>query len=175
MTKLNRTDWEAFVDTLNIEGRAFIDGELVNAQSGAISEKVNPATAKVIGQIASCDETDVNLAVTAAKNAFELGSWRRLSPAKRKAVLLRWADLIEQHWEELAVLESLDTGKPIACTMDNDRGDVHSSIRTLRWTAECIDKIYGETTPHIDGTLGIVSREPVGVVAVIMPDRKSVV
>lgn len=169
MTKLNRTDWEAFVDTLNIEGRAFIDGELVNAQSGAISEKVNPATAKVIGQIASCDETDVNLAVTAAKNAFELGSWRRLSPAKRKAVLLRWADLIEQHWEELAVLESLDTGKPIACTMDNDGGDVHSSIRTLRWTAECIDKIYGETTPHIDGTLGIVSREPVGVVAVIMP------
>ena len=104
-----------------------------------------------------------------AREAFEKGEWRKLAPAKRKAVLLRWADLIEQHWEELAMLESLDTGKPIACTMDDDGGDVHSSIRTLRWTAECIDKLYGETTPHEQDTLGIVSREPVGVVAAIMP------
>jgi acyl-CoA reductase-like NAD-dependent aldehyde dehydrogenase len=169
MTKVTRAHWEAFVDQLEIEGRAFINGKLVNAQSGAISEKLNPATAQVIGQIACCDEADVDLAVFAARQSFELGSWRRLPPAKRKTILFRLADLIEQHWEELAVLESLDTGKPIACTMDSDGGDVHSSIRTLRWTAECIDKIYGETTPHIDGTLGIVSREPVGVVAVIMP------
>ncbi|MET4163374.1 4-guanidinobutyraldehyde dehydrogenase/NAD-dependent aldehyde dehydrogenase [Marinobacterium sp. MBR-111] len=169
MTNRTRSDWQAFADSLSIEGRAFIGGQCVDALSGAVTDNVNPATGAVTVQVASCDERDVDLAVASAREAFEKGEWRKLAPAKRKAVLLRWADLIEQHWEELAMLESLDTGKPIACTMDDDGGDVHSSIRTLRWTAECIDKLYGETTPHEQDTLGIVSREPVGVVAAIMP------
>lgn len=164
-----RSDWQAFADSLIPEGRAFINGQAVHAQSGDVYDSINPATGQVICQVSKCSADDVDVAVQLAKNTFEKGVWRRLSPTKRKAVLLKWADLIEQHWDELAMLESLDTGKPISCTMDDDGGDVHSSIRTLRWTAECVDKLFGETLPHEQETLGIVTREPVGVVAVIMP------
>ncbi len=164
-----RSDWQLFADSLQPEGRAYINGQFVHAQSGELYDNSNPATGRLIVHVAKCDKKDVDFAVANARETFNSGVWRRLSPAKRKAVLLKWAQLIEAHWEELAMLESLDTGKPISCTMDDDGGDVHSSIRTLKWTAECVDKLYGETLPHEQGTLGLVTREPVGVVAVIMP------
>lgn len=169
MITKTRSDWQVFADSLTLEGNAYINGQPVNALSGDTYDDLNPATGELIVKVAKCSSEDVDIAVQNAKETFEKGHWRRLAPAKRKMILLKWAELIEQHWEELAMLESMDTGKPISCTMDDDGGDVHSSIRTLRWTAECVDKLYGETLPHEQGTLGIVTREPVGVVAVIMP------
>lgn len=169
MTDKSRQYWEDKAQTLKIEGRAFINGEYVDALLGQTRPTYNPATGKFIVDIASCSIEDADFAVKIARNTFNSGVWSKMAPEKRKSILLRWADLIEENWEELALLESIDTGKPISCTMNDDGGDVHSSIRTLRWTAESIDKSYDELTPAKTKTLGLVTRVPVGVVAAITP------
>jgi len=169
MSNPTLADWQQRAVALKIEGRAFIDGRYVDPVSGQRRPTRNPATGKALVEVASCGPEDADLAVEAARTAFASGAWSRMHPAKRKEVLLRWADQIEAHWEELALLESLDCGKPISCTMDDDGGDVHSSIRTMRWTAEAIDKMFGEVIPSADRTLGLVTRVPVGVVVAITP------
>ena len=93
------------------------------------------------GQIASCDLADAERAVASARAAFEAGSWAKLAPAKRKAVLIRFADLLEANREELALLETLDMGKPIG---DSLTVDIPGAARALRWSGEAIDKIYDE-------------------------------
>ncbi len=120
----------------------------------------------MLAQVASCDLADAERAVASARAAFEAGSWAKLAPAKRKAVLIRFADLLEANREELALLETLDMGKPIG---DSLTVDIPGAARALRWSGEAIDKIYDEVaaTPH--DQLGLVTREPVGVVAAIVP------
>jgi len=120
----------------------------------------------VLAQVASCDQADAERAVASARAAFEAGSWAKLAPAKRKAVLIRFADLLEANREGLALLETLDMGKPIG---DSQAVDIPGAARALRWSGEAIDKIYDEVaaTPH--DQLGLVTREPVGVVAAIVP------
>lgn len=169
MSKPTLADWQRRAAALTIEGRAFINGRYADAIAGKCRPSLNPATGEPLAEVASCGPEDADLAVESARAAFESGVWSRMHPAGRKEVLLRWADRIEAHWTELALLESLDTGKPISCTMDDDGGDVHSSIRTTRWTAEAIDKMFGEVVPSADRTLGLVTRIPVGVVAAITP------
>ena len=127
---------------------------------------MNPATGKVLAEVAACDAADVDFAVAKAKEAFDDGRWRLLSPAERKAVLLKFAKLMERNRHELAVLESLDSGKPVR---ECQTVDVADTIHTIRWHAELIDKIYDSTAPVATSTLALVVREPIGVVGLVLP------
>jgi len=111
------TDWQAASRKLAFEGRAFINGRYVDALSGSTRPTLNPANGKVLTEVASCGPEDADLAVAGARKVFESGAWSQMAPAARKAVLVRWAGLIEQHAEELALLECLDVGKPISDTL----------------------------------------------------------
>lgn len=158
--------WQQRADALQLQTRAFINGRFVDAADGATLAAINPASRETLAQIASCGEADINDAVAAAKNAFTAGIWRDRAPAQRKAVLLKLADLIAEHADELALLDTLDMGKPIA---ETTAIDLPGTIDCLRWTAEAIDKVYGEIAPTTPDALALISREPVGVVAAITP------
>lgn len=166
MTSLTRADWEQRAKTLKIEGRAFIHGAYRAAASGATFECISPVDGRMLANVASCDLADAELAVQDARVTFDSGVWSRMAPVARKEVMIRFAELIEQHGEELALLETLDMGKPIS---DSLNIDVSSAARAIRWSGEAIDKIYDEVaaTPHNE--LGLVTREPIGVVAAIVP------
>jgi 4-guanidinobutyraldehyde dehydrogenase/NAD-dependent aldehyde dehydrogenase len=166
VSNLTRADWEQRAQQLKIEGRAFIEGEYTQAASGATFECISPVDGRHLADVASCDAEDARLAVASARAAFDGGLWSRLAPAKRKATMIRFAGLLEQHAEELALLETLDMGKPIG---DSLNVDVPGAARALSWSGEAIDKLYDEVaaTPH--DQLGLVTREPIGVVAAIVP------
>ncbi|WP_431026060.1 aldehyde dehydrogenase [Halomonas sp. H5] len=166
MTTMTASDWRARAEGLAIADQAFIDGAYVSSRSGATFEKISPVDGRLLARVASCDGEDADLAVAAARRAFDDGRWARQAPAARQAVLLRLAALIEAHAEELALLETLDMGKPIG---DALAVDVPAAARAIRWSAEAIDKIYDEVAPTPEDQLGLVTREPVGVVAAIVP------
>lgn len=165
-TPSSMSDWQAMAEKLTIEGRAYINGAYQWAARGKTFASVSPLDGRELAAIASCDDADADLAVEAAKSAFESGVWSQLPPGKRKAVLLRFADLIQTHGDELALLETLDMGKPIRHARSVD---VPATARAIRWTAEAIDKVYGELAPTPHNQIGMISREPVGVVAAIVP------
>jgi acyl-CoA reductase-like NAD-dependent aldehyde dehydrogenase len=160
------TDWQALASQLDIEGRAFIDGRYVDALSGATRPTVNPANGQQLTDVALCGTEDADLAVKGARAAFESGVWSRMAPMDRKMVLVRWAELIEKHADELALLETLDVGKPISDTVNVD---VPSAVRTIRWSGEAIDKVYDEIPPTPPDTLALIQRLPLGVVTAIVP------
>jgi 4-guanidinobutyraldehyde dehydrogenase/NAD-dependent aldehyde dehydrogenase len=166
MADLTLADWQQRAQGLKVEGRAFINGQYTPAVSGTTFECVSPVDGRLLGQVASCDEADANLAVENARQVFNTGAWSRLAPAKRKAVMIRFAGLLKEHAQELALLETLDMGKPISDALNVD---VPGAANALSWSGEAIDKIYDEVaaTPH--DQLGLVTREPVGVVAAIVP------
>jgi 4-guanidinobutyraldehyde dehydrogenase/NAD-dependent aldehyde dehydrogenase len=166
MTTLTRADWEQKAQQLKIEGRAFINGQYTDAVSKATFECLSPVDGRLLTSVASCDTADAEKAVANARATFASGVWSRMAPAKRKTIMIRFADQLKQHAEELALLETLDMGKPIS---DSFGIDVPGAANALRWSGEAIDKIYDEVaaTPH--DQLGLVTREPVGVVAAIVP------
>ena len=166
MTTLTRADWEQRAQQLKIEGRAYINGEYTAAVSNETFECLSPVDGRLLGKVASCDSADAQRAVENARKTFDSGVWSRLAPAKRKATMIRFAGLLKQNAEELALLETLDMGKPIS---DSLGIDVPGAANALSWSGEAIDKIYDEVaaTPH--NQLGLVTREPVGVVAAIVP------
>ncbi|KRW61278.1 aldehyde dehydrogenase [Pseudomonas sp. TTU2014-080ASC] len=166
MTSLTRADWEQRAKDLKFEGRAFIHGEYRAAVSGDTFDCISPVDGRLLGKVASCDQADADLAVVDARATFESGVWSRMAPTERKKRMIRLADLIEANRDELALLETLDMGKPIS---DSLAVDVPAAARAIRWSGEAIDKIYDEVaaTPHNE--LGLVTREPVGVVAAIVP------
>ena len=159
-------DWHERARALSPNGHAFIDGRYVAAASGATFDCLSPIDGRSLAQVASTDAADVDLAVAAARRAFESGVWVRQSPRERKRVLLRFAELILEHGEELALLETLDMGKPIA---DSLAVDIPATARCIAWYAEAIDKIYDEIAPTSHQALALVTREPVGVVGAIVP------
>lgn len=159
-------DYAAIARGVRFETRAFIGGEFVDAVSGKTFDTINPATGKVIASIAETDSEDVNRAVAAARQVFEAGDWRNRSPRERKIALLKLADLMEVHRQDLAILESLDTGKPILDALNVDLPD---AIATIRWHAEAIDKIYGSISPTSADTVSMIVREPIGVVGAVIP------
>jgi 4-guanidinobutyraldehyde dehydrogenase/NAD-dependent aldehyde dehydrogenase len=160
------TDWHARARALAINGNAFIGGRYVPAASGATFECVSPIDGRLLAPVASTDAADVDLAVAAARRAFESGVWSRRAPRERKKVLLRFAQLIEQHAEELALLETLDMGKPIS---DSLAVDIPATVRCITWYAEAIDKLYDQVAPTAHDQLALITREPVGVVGAIVP------
>ena len=159
-------DWRSMAADLNIEGRAFVNGRYENALSGETRETVSPANGQKLADVANCGVEDADKAVEIARAAFESGVWATMAPADRKMVLVRWAELIEDHADEIALLECLDVGKPISNTIG---GDVPSAARTIRWTGEAIDKVYDEIPPTPADSLALVQRLPLGVVAAIVP------
>jgi 4-guanidinobutyraldehyde dehydrogenase/NAD-dependent aldehyde dehydrogenase len=159
-------DWHARARALAINGNAFIDGRYVAAASGATFDCVSPIDGRVLAAVAATDTADVDRAVAAARRAFEAGTWSRQPPRERKRVLLRFAQLIEQQAAELALLETLDMGKPIS---DSLAVDIPATVRCITWYAEAIDKIYDEVAPTGHDALALVTREPIGVVGAIVP------
>src|ERR1700675_1162793 len=142
-----------------------IDGQHVPSASGRSFKTLNPATEQVITTIAEGNEADVDRAVAAARRAFE-GPWRTMRAAERGHILLRWAELLKQHADEIAALESLDAGKPIAAVL---RQDFPAAVDTLTYYAGWADKISGEVVSTRDDALTYTVREPLGVVAAIVP------
>lgn len=162
----SREEWQNQAACLEIRNQAFINGEYVDAISGATFDCESPIDGRLLTQVASCDAADADRAVKAARAAFESGIWRDLPPAKRKQILLKFAELIAAHRDELALLETLDMGKPIRFSRSVDLG---STIRTLQWTAEAIDKVYDELAPTPANEIGMVTRQAIGVVVAIVP------
>jgi len=158
--------WRSRSESLNPEGRAFIAGKYTGAISGKTFACTNPATGKEIAQIAECDKADVDLAVSVARARFDSGIWANRSPTERKNVLLRLAALLEHHREELALLESVDMGKPVEVSYSYEMPELVSYVQ---WVAEAVDKLYDEVAPTGPGDLAIISREAVGVVACVVP------
>ena len=163
---LTAAEYRAIAANIQLPTNAFIDGAFRPANSGKTFRSINPATGETLAEIAACDASDVDHAVTKARDAFEDGRWRHKTPAERKAVLLKLAKLLERNRHELAVMESLDSGKPIR---ECQTVDVPDTIHTLRWHAELIDKLYDNTAPVGSNALAMVVREPVGVVGCVLP------
>jgi gamma-glutamyl-gamma-aminobutyraldehyde dehydrogenase len=161
-----REGWLARAASLKIEGRAFIDGAYVAATDGATFAKVSPIDGKVIAQVADCGEADIDKAVKSARKAFESGVWRDADPAKKKRVLLRFARLIRERAEELALLETLDVGKPIANAL---KVDAPSCANCIQYYAELADKLFDEIAPVGAHDVAMVRKEPLGVVGAIVP------
>ncbi|MXP55072.1 aldehyde dehydrogenase [Pantoea sp. Seng] len=151
---------------LRFPDQAFINGRFTAAVSGKTLETTNPATGEILTHIAACASADVNLAVQGARSAFEAGSWSQLHPGERKAVLLKLADLLENEVTQLAVMESLDSGKPVSECL---AVDVPETIHVIRWHAEAIDKLYDQTAPTGNGAMAMIVREPIGVVGCVLP------
>ena len=158
--------WQDKAATLSIEGRAFIDGAYRDAQSGRTFDCVSPIDGKLLAKVADSGAADVDAAVAAARRAFDAHVWSGLNPRKRKSVLQRWARLMREHLDELSLLETLDAGKPIA---DTTSVDVPGAAYCVEWFAEAIDKVGGEVVPSDHHLVGLVTREPIGVVAAVVP------
>ena len=160
------SDWHARARQLRPRSGVFIDGRFAAALSGATFDCISPVDGRVLAQVAAGDAADVDAAVASGRAAFERGVWSRAAPKHRKQVLLRFAELLRQHREELALTETLDMGKPIA---DSLAVDVPSAANCIQWYAEAVDKIYDEVAPTGRNSLALVTREPLGVVAAIVP------
>ena len=163
---LTREEYRAIADSLTPATTAFIDGAFRPAISGKTFASVNPATGVPLAEIAACGPEDVDLAVQKAREAFEDGRWSRLHPSARKDVLIRLCKLMTRNARELAVLESLDSGKTI---YDCETVDIPEAIHCIKWHAEAIDKIYDAVAPASDDHIALVVREPVGVVGLVLP------
>ncbi len=158
--------WHERAQQLRLRNQAWINGEFVDAASGKRFDNATPRDGSILNEVAECDAEDVDRAVRAARRAFEDGRWSRMAPAARKKVLLRFAGLIRDHLDELALVESLDVGKPIS---DALAVDIPSSAQCIEWYAEAIDKRYGEVSSTGKDSLAFVTREPVGVVGAVVP------
>ncbi|MFC3076022.1 aldehyde dehydrogenase [Shinella pollutisoli] len=163
---LTHDEYKAIAAGLDFPTQAFIDGSFRPAISGKTFETTNPATGAVLAKVASCGPEDVDFAVARARDAFEDGRWSRLHPSARKEILIRLTRLMKRNARELAVLESLDSGKTI---YDCENVDVPETIHCLAWHAELIDKIYDQVSPASDNHIAMVVREPVGVVGLVLP------
>ncbi|TDI63211.1 MAG: aldehyde dehydrogenase family protein, partial [Alphaproteobacteria bacterium] len=166
MKQKSRSEWEKIIPTLKISHQAIIDGQPVDSASGETFDCISPIDGKKLASVAKCGSEDVERAVAAARKAFESGVWANMAPADRKKVLQRFAMMIDDHGEELALLETLDMGKPID---DSLTIDVAGTVRCFNWNAEAIDKVYGEIAPTGQGELGLITREPLGVIGAIVP------
>lgn len=166
MSLLTTEEYKAIAASLAFPATAFIDGHFRPAMSGRTFPTLNPATGEVLAEVAACGAEDVDLAVRKARDAFEDGRWSRRHPKERKETLVRLAKLVRRNARELAVLESLDSGKTIH---DCETVDVPETINCLIWHAELIDKIYDQVAPASDDHIAMIVREPLGVVGLVLP------
>jgi 4-(gamma-glutamylamino)butanal dehydrogenase len=168
LAQYDRNHWHSVAAAAQkrIETRLFIDGRFVDAAQGGRFITVNPATGEPLAEMSAGTADDIDRAVAAARRAFRSGVWSKLAPRQRMDVLYRFAALVDEHAETLAALETLDMGKPIA---DVVGGDLPAVIDTIRFMAECIDKVEGSVTSTEANVMHLVLREPYGVVGAISP------
>jgi gamma-glutamyl-gamma-aminobutyraldehyde dehydrogenase/4-guanidinobutyraldehyde dehydrogenase/NAD-dependent aldehyde dehydrogenase len=159
-------DWRAEAARLTIRDQAFIGGQFVDSASGETFDCISPVDGAVLARVAACNAEDVDHAVRAARAAFEDGRWSDQSPKARKRVLVKLAELIQQNANELALLETLDMGKPI---LNARNGDCRAVAECVRWYGEAIDKLYDEIAPTPKTALALITREPLGVVGAVVP------
>src|SRR5215469_5746002 len=159
-------EWKQQAEALSIDGRAFIAGQRSPAASNETFATLNPSSGKVLAEVARCDARDVDRAVAAARETFESGVWSKSTPAQRKSVLLRLAQLIDENAEELALLEALEAGKPISECLGLD---IPESAACIRWHAEVTDKRYDALSPSGASVVSMITREPIGVVGAVLP------
>lgn len=146
--------------------KALIGGRQIAAESGMTFDAINPATNQLLASVAACGAAEVELAVCSARRAFEHGPWARMAPGERKKILLRLAELMLQHREELALLDSLNMGKPV---MDAYNIDVPGAAHVFSWYAESLDKLYDQVAPTAQNALATITRVPLGVIAAVVP------
>ncbi len=158
--------FEAVAHSMRIPGEAVIDGKLVASVSGETFDNVTPRNGRILNRVARGGAADIDAAVKSARRTFDAGSWRKLHYREKKKVLLKLAELIERDIETVAVLESLDVGKPISNALG---GDIPNAVRSLRYYAEAIDKIYGEVGPEAPDRFSYAVHEPLGVIGAIVP------
>ena len=163
---LSFEEYQSIAGSLSLPTNAFIDGKFMASQSSERFASINPATGETLAEIAACNSDDIDFAVLKSREAFDDGRWSRLHPSERKALLIRLAKLIKRNHHELAVMESIDSGKPI---LECETIDIPETINCIIWHAEAIDKIYDQTAPVGDEAMAVVVREPVGIVGCVLP------
>jgi acyl-CoA reductase-like NAD-dependent aldehyde dehydrogenase len=167
MTELTtRERVDAALARIEPRTKAFIDGRFTDAADGRTFACTSPIDGHTVGHVAAGDAADVDRAVRAARTAFEDGRWSRLAPKARKRILLAVAEHWETHLDELALLETLDVGKPIG---DSTSVDIPNAIGCMRWFAEAVDKLYDEVAPSPADVVATITREPMGVVGAVTP------
>ncbi|HZU19839.1 MAG TPA: aldehyde dehydrogenase [Gaiellaceae bacterium] len=162
---VDATAWETRAEQLTFSGDALIANELVPARSGEVFEKRSPVDGRTLAQVASCDTEDVDEAVRAARKAFDDGAWSRIAPRERKRILLDFASRILDAKDELALLVTLEMGKPIG----DAQGEVDAVAQCISYYAEALDKLFGEIGPTAPDSLTLVTKEPAGVVGAVTP------
>lgn len=162
----NTIDWRSRARTLSFDGRAVIDGRRTAAHEGETFDCVSPIDGRVLTTVARGRTPDIDAAVASARRAFDDGRWAHKSPAQRKRVLQRFSEKILAAKDELALLETLDMGKPVQYSLSVD---VPSCARTIAWYAEAVDKVYDEIAPAPRSALALITREPMGVIGVVVP------
>ena len=158
--------YKLIANKLKFEGRAYINGKYVDAINGEKFETINPATNETLCFVAKCNNKDVDLAVKVSRNAFESGIWSRSTPEHRKEVLIKFAKLLSEQGEENSVLESVDTGKLITDCINEVANDAPMHFQ---WYGELIDKVFGKVGPTDPSITSLIVKEPIGVVAGIVP------
>ncbi|HEV7913792.1 MAG TPA: aldehyde dehydrogenase [Albitalea sp.] len=166
MSSTPTTDWRARAGRASFDGRAVIGGQRVPAHSGETFDCISPIDGRVLTRVARGRQADIDAAVGAARIAFDDGRWAHKSPAQRKRILQRFSEKILAAKEELALLETLDMGKPVQQAL---AVDVQSAARTIAWYAEAVDKVYDEIAPTPRNALALITREPMGVVGAVVP------
>ncbi|WP_111493736.1 aldehyde dehydrogenase [Marinobacter bohaiensis] len=162
----NKSLYQSIFNNMDFPQGNFINGGFVDAHSGKKLETINPATEEKLCDIASSGEADVETAIANARAVFDSGIWSRCHPSERKEILVRFAALIRAHQDELAVLESVDSGKPISDCLEVD---VPETADCIAWHAEAQDKLYDQISPSGNDALGLIVREPIGVVGAVLP------
>lgn len=163
---LSHAEFQAIASKQKPNGQAFIDGKFCDALDGEKFATINPATDQVLAEVAHCKAADVDRAVAAARRVFNEGTWSRAEPEERKEVLLKVAQLVRENTHELAVLESLDTGKTINDCLAEIGGDVPNFFQ---WYAELADKTFGKIAPTGPGAMALITKEPAGIAGAVLP------
>jgi 4-guanidinobutyraldehyde dehydrogenase / NAD-dependent aldehyde dehydrogenase len=161
---MNSPNWKTLSNTITLDGRAFIGGKRI--ETTAKFDCVSPIDGKIIAEISRGGADEIDLAVKSARTAFEDGRWSQQSPRERKNIMVRFSELLLENAETLALIESMDMGKPVKYSLNVD---VSSAANSLRWFGESIDKIYEEIAPTAKTSLALITREPVGIVGAIVP------
>lgn len=159
-------NYKSIAKKIKFEGRAFINGKYVNAIDGKKFQAINPATEEKLCMVAQCNHKDVDLAVKVSRKVFNSGIWSRSKPEYRKEILIKFAELLRKYGIENSVLESVNTGKLIADCINEVANDAPMHFQ---WYGELIDKVFGKVGPTDPSITSLIVKEPIGVVAGIVP------
>ena len=158
--------WNALATSASLTSGMWINGEWANARSGDLAPLISPRDGLPIAELPMASAAEVDVAVAGARRAFATGPWARMQPRARGEILIKWAELLECHRDEMALLIALEMGKPVTVAWEVE---MRTTINLIRWYGELADKLMDESPRGRQDSVAIVSREPIGVVAAITP------